>query len=516
MQVKEGTNKAIVINSIILYSRLIITSICGFFTTRFALQALGVVDYGLFSVLGGIIAFIDVANAVMINTTTRFMTVALGKGDEKDINEQMNINLRIHFFTALFSLLLAFTVGFWYIYNHLNYDGDIHNAVLVFAISVVSAAISMIGVPFQGVITAKENFIVTSIPDIISSILKLTVSWLLVYYFSHKLIVFSCAQAICTVYPMVAYAIYCYRHYPKIVKYSKVIDNKKYKEILSFSGWTLYGTAACMAKSQGASIVINIFFTTAMNAALGVANMLSALIGKFARNAVQPMFPQLTKSYSAGNKNRSEQLLCMTVKVSFLATLLFSAPFLIDTEWILSLWLKEVPTKAVLFTQLLIADLIISSLDQGISTVIKADGNIGAYEFFGNTLRLLSIIIAYFLLKSGAPAEMLLYIYIITSSIVVVLSQIILNRVTHIANSLLLKNAYLPSLIVSLLFFPAFTINISSKSFLNIGLGFMYLLIIVWFVGLNSHERKYFGNLFSSLIVKFSNKNNNNDENKAK
>ena len=506
MQVKEGTNKAIVVNSVILYSRLIITSVCGFFATRFALQALGVVDYGLFSVLGGIIAFIDVANAVMINTTTRFMTVALGKGDERDINEQMNINLRIHLFTALFSLLLSFTVGYWYIYNHLNYEGDIHNAVIVFTISVVSAAISMLGVPFQGVITAKENFLVTSIPAIISALLKMGVSWLLIYFFNHKVIVYSGIEALCTVYPMVAYAIYCYRHYPKIVKYSKVTNKKKYKEILSFSGWTLYGTAACMAKGQGASIVINLFFTTTLNAALGISNMLSSLINKFARNAVQPMFPQITKSYSVGDMQRSKKLLCMTAKVSFFVTLLFSSPFLIDTDWILGLWLKDVPPMASLFTKLLIADSLVSSLDQGIGTIVKADGNIWAYEFFGNTLRLIAVIVSYFFLKNGSPAETLLYIYIVTSSLVVVISQIILNKVTHIENILIIKNAYLPALLVSIIFVPVLFFKVSHYSVINIALGFIYLLTIVWFVGLNRKEKDYMKKTAISFIGKFTRK----------
>lgn len=504
--VKEGTNKAIVVNATILYTRLIITSVCGFFTTRFALQAMGVDDYGLFSLLGGIIALIDVANAVMINTTTRFMTVALGKGDESEINEQMNINLRIHFFTALFSLIVAFTVGYWYIYNYLNYEGDIRNAIIVFTISVTSAAISMIGVPYQGVITAKENFLVTSIPDIISAIIKLAVSWILVYYFSHKLIIYTSTLAICTVYPMAAYALYCYRHYPKIVKLSPVQDKTKYKEVLTFSGWTLYGTAACMAKGQGASIVINLFFTTSLNAALGVANMLSGIINKFARSAVQPMFPQITKSYSSGDMHRSKQLLCMTAKVSFLVTLLFSAPFLVDTEWLLGLWLAEVPPMASLFTKLLIADLLISSLDQGIGTIVKADGNIKAYEFWGNTLRLIAIVVSYFLLKGGAPAEMLLYTYIITSSIVVIVSQIILHNVTHIENMFLIKNAYLPVIFVSALFMPALYIKLSHYSVLNIAMGFIYLLGVVWLVGLNKQEKDYMKKMMESLIRRIKGK----------
>ena len=214
MPIKEGTNRAIVVNSGILYARLLVTTICGFLTTRFALQALGVVDYGLFSILGGIVALIDVANAVMINTTTRFMTVAIGRGNEEEMNQQFNINLRIHMFTALFSLLIALTVGIWYISNYLNYEGDIRNAIIVFVLSVLGADISMLGVPYNGLISAKENFLVTSIPTVVSAVLKLAVSWGLVYFFSQKLLIYAGAQCLFTIYPVIVFAVYCYRHFP--------------------------------------------------------------------------------------------------------------------------------------------------------------------------------------------------------------------------------------------------------------------------------------------------------------
>ena len=259
--VQEGTNKAIVINSIVLYARLIITSLCGFFTTRFALQALGVVDYGLFSVLGGILALVDVANSVMINTSTRFMTVALGRGDTHEINQQFNINLRIHSYTALFSFVVACVVGYWYIYNHLNYSGDIRNAMLVFTFSIIAANASMIGIPYKGVVTAKENFLVVCIPEVVSSIIKLIVSILLVHFFSHKLLIFAATQSLLTVFPIVVCFLYCKMRFPGIVAPNKVVDRTKYKEVIGFSGWTLYGTITCLAKSQGASIVVNLFFS---------------------------------------------------------------------------------------------------------------------------------------------------------------------------------------------------------------------------------------------------------------
>lgn len=502
MPIKEGTNRAIVVNSGILYARLLVTTICGFLTTRFALQALGVVDYGLFSILGGIVALIDVANAVMINTTTRFMTVAIGRGNEEEMNQQFNINLRIHMFTALFSLLIALTVGIWYISNYLNYEGDIRNAIIVFVLSVLGADISMLGVPYNGLISAKENFLVTSIPTVVSAVLKLAVSWGLVYFFSQKLLIYAGAQCLFTIYPVIVFAVYCYRHFPSIVKIAKVKDKRIYKVVLGFSGWTLYGTAACMAKNQGAAIVINLFFTTVMNAALGIANNVNSLINLFAQNVAQPMFPQITKSYASGDMARCKQLLCMTTKFSYLIILLISSPFLLDATWILGLWLADVPPMAARFTCLLLVDLLVSSFNAGVATVVKADGHIWSYEFFGNTLRLVAVILAYFILRGGAAADVLLYIYILCSAIVVLINQFILHRVTHIDNMVLVKNSYLPSIIVTILFIPYLLLRLDILPLINIVVGFTYLLLLIWFIGLNSKERNYFMQLTMSGLNK--------------
>ena len=492
MLIKEGTNKAIVVNSVILYTRLFIVTICTFFTTRFALQALGVIDYGLFAVLGGVVALIDVANSVMINTTTRFMTVALGRGNAEDINQQFNINLRIHIYTASFTLIIALTVGIWFIYHFLNYTGDINKALFVYICSIVGANISMLGVPFNGLISAKENFFVSSIPIVFSAILKLFICWLLVYHFDHKLQIYTIAQFLLTIYPVFVFTRYCYKHYPSMVKFSRVHNKQMYKEVLSFSGWTLYGTLACLIRNQGAAMVINYFFTTLMNAALGIANTIVNLINTFAQNTSQPMFPQITKSYAAGNMERCKHLLCMTTKFSYLLILFISSPFLINADWILGLWLFETPPMAANFACLLIIDILVSSFNSGVSTVIKAGGKIWAYEFFGNTLRLIALIIAFFFLKQNASVEVMFYIYIICSLIVVIINQFILHRVTKIDNFLLIKKSYLPSIVVTIFFIPFLLLDLKILPILNIIIGCSYLFLLMWFLGLNRKEKRFF------------------------
>ena len=182
---QENTNRAIAINSIILYGKLAITTICSLLTTRFALQALGVVDYGLYAVLGGIISFISIFNTIMLSTSNRFIAVAIGKGDMDEANKQFNVNLSIHVAIAVFVLLIAYPIGDWYIPRYVNYEGPLSNAMMVYCISILCSAMSFVGVPYNGLLMAKEKFIVFSFVDVVSHILKLIVAWLLVFHFYH-------------------------------------------------------------------------------------------------------------------------------------------------------------------------------------------------------------------------------------------------------------------------------------------------------------------------------------------
>ena len=226
---KENTNKAIVYNSIILYFRLAITTICSLLTTRFALKALGVVDYGLFSILGGIISFIAVVNTIMAGTTRRFIAVAIGKQNIEEANEQFNVNLIIQVVAAIIVLLIAIPIGRWYIFNHINYDGSLNVAYYVFCFSVIGSVLSFAGVAYNGLLTAKENFFIFSLVDVVSHVLKMSIAILLVNYFENKLIIYATAMSVLTGGCAITYAIYCKKKYYEVTKLKLVKKWEKYK-----------------------------------------------------------------------------------------------------------------------------------------------------------------------------------------------------------------------------------------------------------------------------------------------
>lgn len=499
---KENTNSIIAYNTVILYLRLIILALCSLFTTRFALKALGVVDFGLFSVVGSIISFIAIFNTIMISTSNRFIAYALGKNDIREANEQFNINLIIHLSIAIFTILLAFPVGNWYIHHFVNFDGNIEDAVKVFQYTVLGSVFAFIGVPYNGLLMAKEKFIVFCATDVLAHVLKLAIAYLLIFYFEEKLMIYAISISILTAAPTLVYFLYCEAKYGDITKFRIVKNKKKYKEVFLFSSWIGFGAVASVGRNQGAALLVNAFFNTVMNTALGVAHTVGIMVNLVSENINKPIAPQITKSFAAKDYKRSYELLTFSTKFTFLAMFLIASPFLINSQYVLSLWLGEVPQYAVQFTILLIVDSLAVSFNSSISNIIFASGKIRTYQIAVNCLRLLSIGVGYLVLKMGVPAYVLLYVYIAFSLIGVIVTQWTLEKTLNFSRILMMKEAYIPSVLVVFLFLPTIILTPYFNPLLHLLLSLSYLCFIIVVVGLNMRERRYLLSMISNYIKK--------------
>ena len=488
---KENTNKAIVLNSMVLYLRLIVVTVCELITTRYALMVLGINDFGLFSVLGSIISFMALFNTIMMSTTNRFISVAIGKGDRHEINIQFNICLFIHIAIALVALLLFIPIGDVYISHYLQYEGNISTAIDVFHITVIGSIISFIGVPYEGLLTAKENFFIPSFTNICAHIIKLAVTISLLYYFENKLLVYAFTQGFTTGGKTIVYYIYTKVRHSDITKFFIPKSKEQYKNVFSFSGWIAYGAVAMIGKNQGAAILVNAFFNTAMNTALGLANSVSTLINSFANSIATPIAPQITKSYVSGNTHRTDELMIMSTKYTYLFTLIISIPFLASPFWLFTIWLGDVPNYVIDFTYLIIIDTLVISLNSGISNLIFASGRIKLYQVVVNTLRFFSIIAAYFVLKCGFEAHSLLWCYILFSVAIFFVSQKILYVSTGFDNKKLWKHSYWPSLIITLIIVPFFLLEINIHPILHIALIEVIAFAAIFFIGCSSKEKAF-------------------------
>lgn len=497
---KENTNKAIAVNSAITYASMFINAILGLFTTRYALLALGVSDYGLFSVVGSVITIIMLINAIIVSTSNRFLSVAIGKGDIKEVNKVFNANLILFACSAVFLLMVSLPIGLWYTNNYVNYDGPIENAIMVFTLSIVGSLFSIVANPFRGLLMAKERFFMFNFVDVIVHILRLLVVIILLYHFDNKLLVYSIFQAFTAVLPVAVFWLYCRKIFPDIVQWQFVREKKLYKEMFGFSGWVAYGGVAFFARNQGSALLINVFFNTAMNAALGLADTVNRYVMLFSESLTKPIQSQITKSYAAGNYSRIDELLVMSTKFSFMLMLLVSTPFFVEGEWILHLWLGEVPPYAVTFTILLIIDNLVLSFNSGLSPVIFADGRIALYQLLINTLRLLAVVAAFFALKAGFGPQALFVCYISFSVLVVFATQFCMHKTLNYDMRRVYRDSYLPSVITIIFLIPSFFLPELYHPLIKLFIIELYLVILELFIGLSKRERvKLFGIVLNQI-----------------
>lgn len=469
-----------------------INIILALLTTRYALKALGINDFGLFSVLGSIISFIGVFNTIMVSTSNRFLAVAIGKGDTTLVNKQFNVNLLIYMFIVALIIIISFPIGNWYIQHCMNYEGMKSDAMMVFSFSIIGSVISILATPYNGLLMAKEKFIVFGCAEVLVHIIRFVVSLLLVNYFDNKLYIYAATMAITSALPTLIYWVYCHYNYREYVKWKVVKEKEMYKKVFSFSGWVGVGAVACVARNQGSALIINTFFSTIMNTALGIANSLNSYVIMFANNLTQPMQPQITKCYSAGNFLRANELLIMSTKFSFILMLFISTPFFVNAEWLLSLWLGDVPPYAVSFTVLLIIDNLIQSFNSGISTILFASGKISLYQIMINSLRIVSIILGYIILKVGGSCFSLFYIYILFSVISTFVTQWCLRKTLNYNTKELFRQAYFPSAIIVLLLLPIMLLPSLGHPVINIVVSQIYLSLLIYTIGLNRKEKAMF------------------------
>lgn len=499
---KENTNKTIAINSIILYVRLVIVALCGLLYTRFSLQALGVDNFGLFSVIACIISFASIINTIMIVTSNRYIAIAIGKGNKQEANIAFNVNLIIHIAIAILTIIIALPIGHWYISTYVTYNGSINIVKQIFNISIIASAISFIGVPYNGLLLAKERFLVFCSTDVLASIFKLVSTYILINHFENKLIIYAIITAVMTAYPTFIFIIYCQNKFKDITNFKLIYDKSKYISVIKFSIAIGYGALATIAKVQGGALVINIFFSTAMNAGLAVANSVSSMLQLFANNAQKSISPQIVKSYASGNEQRSEYLVCLASRVTYLLMLSVSLPFLFIPEQIFSIWLKEIPPYAISFTQLLIVDILILSINAGITDYIYATGKIRAYQLIVNTLVALSVVVGFYAIKSGLRPENLFYIYILFSFIVFLTRPLILIKISKFNIRKLIKESYIPVFSITLLIMPLLLLKPILNAWIMIVIVYIYFICICCRFGLKSNERHFLLEKYKIFIHK--------------
>ena len=488
-------NALIIKNSIVLYIRLLIISIVGLLTSRFILQALGVSNFGLYSVVGGIVTMMAFLNIVMVSTTFRYIAFEIGRGELDDITKVFNISLVIHLALALIVIILAGTIGIFYIKNYLNVGaGKLNDAIFVFVFSMAATVVSIISIPFQGLLVAQEKFTITAPVEILKSVIKLGMVLMILHYTGNRLRIYAIIVAVVTFIPPVLYYMYCRYHFPSIIHWKFQTDIKKYKEMVGFSGWIMIGAGASVGQVEGSALIINSFFGTILNAGFGIATQVNTIVKMFSQSLNQAVVPQITKSYSSGSTDRTLRLVIYASKYSFFLMLFPSLPILLETNFILNLWLKEVPVFTKIFIQIMLVNALIATMSAGIPSAVQATGKIKYFQIVLSSLLLLSLPIAYFGFKKGLPPYTILLVFSFTAIITFIVQNFMLKRIINFNVEMYLKKAFLRMMLVLVSVLPLFFIrdlfNPGFLRFISIStLAIIWLFSAIYFLGIERDEK---------------------------
>ncbi|MGN8991829.1 polysaccharide biosynthesis protein [Bacteroides clarus] len=443
-------NKSITKNTVLLYIRLIITIFIAFFTQRIVLSALGIEDYGIYNVVGGLIVVIGVINAGMIQASQRFFAYEIGRGEQSELVEVFGVALSIHAIISIVILFMAEVFGVWFLNSVMTIPHErIFAANLVFQASVGALFIMVWAVPFDALIISKEDFNIYAYISVIEAILKLFIAYL-IYSMSSldRLIVYGCLLFIVTLISKggaVSYSKYKYKECQ--FKFNR--DKTRIKKMLSFASFSFIGNIGFILRNQGVNLVINIFFGPAINAARGVAYQVSSQMASFAGNFQMAATPQITKNCANGNIERMQSLIYKSSKYSFCLLFFISLPVLVYPQPLLDLWLGDPPLYSDYFLQLAILVSLIDCMATPLGKGIDATGKIRFFQISICIIMCLDIPFAMLLFKLGASCYSVMFISIITSLLGLFVRLVILSHhISLVTISSYMKAVVFPCILV--------------------------------------------------------------------
>lgn len=509
MQGYHKENTRIAKNTLIIYMRMLCISVIGLVCTRIALQALGQSGLGLYDVLAGLIAMLGFISTAMGTTTRRYINVEMGRpgGDPQKI---FNILLRIHIGLALLILILAESLGMWYILNYLQIEeGQLGDAVFVFQISTVVACMGIINIPYQSLMEAHEKFGAAAAIDVITNVVKLALVCLLLVYPGNKLRFYAISMSVVTLISLLLFHGYCARRWAGIIRIGHFKDKPLYKEILGFNNYTALSALAYIARLQGSKLLVNGFFGTFVNGAFAPAYQLENFsvmgVTRFANAAA----PQITQNYSAGALDRSVDLVCKISRFCALLMTVFVACVVVDMDFVLDLWLDKVPVGASLLCfWTMISALVRTFAMGGTQTYEQATGKIKWFQIINSALSLACLPLGWLAYKLGAQPVAIIQIYICYTVIYRFIEFYLLKRLAGFPIVMYLRKAYVRPLIVVALVaafvavygrvVPADASN--AVHVCGIAATLLFSSLCVFFIGMYSWERD---SILTSLRSKF-------------
>ena len=501
-------NKRIVRNTIFLYFRSFLMLAINLYASRVILKALGVDDFGLYGAIGSIVAMFSLINGSLSAGTSRFLTFELGKGDAVKLKKTFNASLAMHTAMALFLCLLMETVGLWFVNYKMNIpEGREFAANVVYQMSILSCMFSLTQVPYSASIISHERMDIFAYVGLAEAAFKLALVFALVYLpFSDNLIAYAVIIAVWSILLQIFYRFFCYKRFEE-TRLSFCKDKTIYKEMVSYSLWDTVGAFCATGNSQGINILINIFFGVAVNAARQVAYQVEQGVNMLANNLMTSVNPQIVKSYAKGDIDRFFQLIFEAGRYAYFLMFLVSFPIILEADYILKLWLVEVPDYAVLFTRGVLAVATYRMIVRSTIFGVHATGNVKVLNMTSGVYSAATFLPAVYLcFKFGAPVWSYLVVWAFNGIICNFFEarSLYIRQKFNVAHYIL--HVYIKPISISLLAaaLPILVVCCLDESFFRllatIGANTLSLCVCVYTLGLNDSTRSKVKNFISSKL----------------
>jgi len=490
-----------------MYLGMILIMLASMVTVRIVLNALGEVDYGLNNVVAGVITMLSFLTATMTSASLRFFSYEIGTGDHEKLSNYFSVTFWCYLSIAIIIFIIAETFGLWFVKNQLNIPAErVAACMWVYQCSVFAFVINILCIPYYSLLVAHERMNMYAYIGILQAAIKLIVAYLLLVIIGDKLIIYATLTTATSLIPSALLIVYVLKKYPESFV-QKYFDKSMLKEVLDYSLWSLFGAISGILRGQGINILLNIFFNPIVNTARAIAYQVNSIISQFVSNFYQTAYPQITKYYAACEHDEMKLLVFRTSRFCYYLTWVFALPILMETSFILELWLKIVPAYTVLFTKLVIILSIVESVSFPLMGIVSATGKIKFYQIVTGTLLILNLPISWLLLKFGYPAQVTMYVAIGISFVAQLVRIIFAKKLARMPIGAYCKDVILNIIIVTAI---SFIIPYLLHHYLSTSLGsflaveFVSVLsvaITVYCIGMSKNER---GTIINIVKQKFT------------
>lgn len=501
---KDKSNKIIAKNTMFLYVRSILLMMISFYTSRVVLQSLGVEDYGIYNVVGGIVVMFQMLSSTLAGASQRFITYALGKGDKEYLKKVFSTSITLHLCLAVILFVLIEVVGGWLLYNGLKIPtGRTSIAVVVLQFSIATLFINIVSIPFNAAIIAHERMKAFAYISILEGCLKLVIALLLFWSPIDKLGLYACLMFVVVLILRIVYGSYSHKHFEETNKIKLHVEPELFGKMFAFSGWNLLGNGSKALRNEGVDILLNTQFGVTVNAAKGIANQVDNAIYQFVGNFQTAVNPQITKSVASGDIGRCQELVFNASRYSFLMLSIFVVPIMITIDSVLDFWLTTVPSWSATFIRLTFIYLLCETMSRLLINSLLANGVIRNYQIVVAGTKFLALPICFVVLKFGGNPATGIMVNIFLE-LVCVWERLFFNK--KYLNFPIIK--YVKNVIVrcwvifglSLIIPLFFNLKITNNFFLNVFVSLTSVIVVITIFGVNRSERMMCFNYLQKII----------------